>query len=163
MCARQASPPAVGSIWLSAGGEEPEGLGQSAPSPADSSARLDGGGAQHSLRAEGAVRAGVRCVSTGGTCTRIQQAQTPKGKAGPPSPAWEGSGRHGGALKSLLKRDALGSTVWWVGGEEAGMGAWAPVTCPSWVTYFLQPGVTASSTSSGPTSSVLCCEGTCPC
>lgn len=85
------------------------------------------------------------------------QAQTPKGKARPLSPGWEGSGRHGRALKSLLRREALGSTVWWVG-EAAADGSMGPGHLP-FLGHFLQTWVTVQDGFYGPTSSVLCCEG----
>ena len=106
------------------------------------------------------LRVEVQCVSTGGTCTRIQQAQTPKGKAGPLSPGWERSGRRGGALISAEARcPGKHSVVGGCGrGWERGLQSLAlPGSLTSYNLGRQQGGFYS------PTSSVLCCEGTCPC
>ena len=81
------------------------------------------------------LRVGVQCVSTGGTMQQNPASPDPQGQGQAPVPrvgrkweAWKSS------QISAEERGPGKHSV--VGGEVAGMGAWTPVTCPSWVTSY---------------------------
>lgn len=103
-----------------------------------------------------------------GQRTRAQQAQAPHGRQGQspvPRVGRERVARRSWGVSNLSSgetpRKQGASKVWWLGGEEAGIGVWAQVTHPFWVTSY--EGDDSKVASETPPSSALRCEGNSPC